>query len=108
MSRFRNLAGLLLATASLTLAGCVTVATGSVGNPYPAPPPAQVEMMPKPPVSDQAQIWQPGHWDWTGGGYAWTAGMWIPQAGHGPNWQEGYWSNPTGVWMWNPARWIRG
>lgn len=97
----------LLAMALLPLTGCV-VGPSVIANPYPAPPPARSEMMPKPPVSEEAQIWQPGHWDWIGGGYAWTAGSWVTQAGHGRHWQEGYWSDRSGAWRWNPAHWLDG
>jgi hypothetical protein len=36
-------------------------------NPYPPVPPLQTETMPLPPVTVTPLIWQPGHWDWTGG-----------------------------------------
>ncbi len=96
-----------LGLASLALAGCVAVATTAYG-PYPAPPPPQAEIIIKPPVSEAALVWQPGHWDWISGGYAWTGGAWVSQAGHGRVWQFGSWSNATGAWVWNPARWIEG
>lgn len=85
------------------LSGCVATATMP-----PLPPPPQAEIVSKPPVSDQALVWQPGHWDQMAGGYAWTPGTWVAQAGHGRLWQEGAWSNITGPWVWMPARWVEG
>jgi hypothetical protein len=93
----------LLLVAALAVAGCVV----GPQNPYPPIPPSRVEVVPKPPVSEDPLLWQPGHWDFLGGSYAWAAGRWVPRGGHGVNWQDGYWtSNPDGRWVWIPAHWI--
>lgn len=42
--------------------------------PYP-PPPARVEIMPKPPREDA--VWIDGEWVWQGGRWAWRAGRWV-------------------------------
>ncbi len=91
-------AGLLL------LGGCVS-ATREVAAPNPAPQ-IPVEIIPKPPVSEQPLIWQPGHWDWSGSTYLWREGAWVPRAGHGTQWQDGYWTNQGGSWVWLPAHWL--
>jgi WXXGXW repeat (2 copies) len=96
---------ILLLAVSLALAGCVST-TRVVTNPYTNPPPVRVEAIPKPPVSEQPLIWQPGHWDWTGDGYAWREGRWVPREGHGTEWQDGYWTNANGTWTWLPAHWL--
>ena len=102
------LLAVLLLAVPIALDGCVAGASVDAYSPYPTPPAPQAEVIPKPPVSEEAQIWQPGHWDWTGGGYAWTSGLWVTQTGHGRNWQEGHWSNRTGAWVWEPAHWLNG
>ena len=76
------------------------------GNPNPPPPPVRTEIIPKPPVSEEPLIWQPGHWDWEGSGYAWRQGEWVKRAGHGTEWQDGYWANQNGTWSWVPAHWM--
>jgi hypothetical protein len=75
-------------------------------NPYPAPPPPRQETIPKPPVTEQQLIWQPGHWDWTGNGYVWREGQYVPLAGHSDKWQPGYWTLQNGTWTWVPAHWL--
>jgi WXXGXW repeat (2 copies) len=88
--------------ACLALASC---ANG--GAPYPPPPPLQAEVIPKPPVTATPLMWQPGHWDWTGSGYTWVPGAYVPAAGHGAMWQQGYWAAaPDGSWVWQPAHWM--
>ncbi|MBV9537624.1 MAG: YXWGXW repeat-containing protein [Acidisphaera sp.] len=95
---------MLAAVATLVLAGCAV--PGPPGpNPYPPPPAILVETIPPPPVSGDPQIWQPGHWDWTGSSYAWSQGLWVSRAAHGSVWQQGYWTPVNGVWTWVPAHW---
>jgi hypothetical protein len=95
---------LFLGAACLALAGCAGQASG---NPYPPVPPLQAETMGKPPVTTTPLIWQPGHWDWTGGGYTWVPGEFVPSAGHGTLWMPGYWARGAdGTWVWQPAHWM--
>ncbi|HET8995087.1 MAG TPA: hypothetical protein VFN42_00320 [Acetobacteraceae bacterium] len=86
------------------LAGCATETT-STGNPYPPVPAPLAEHRPLPPVSAQALMWQPGHWDWNGSGYVWQKGQYVPAAGHGPLFQPGYWAQTPSGWSWQPAHW---
>jgi hypothetical protein len=90
--------------AAVALAGCVSE-TRYVAT-YPPPPPVPAETIPKPPVSEDPLIWQPGHWDWSGSQYTWQQGMWIKREGHGTQWQDGYWSNTGGTSKWVPAHWL--
>lgn len=94
--------------ALLALSACaVPPANMAAGpNPYPMPPAVQIETIPPPPLSADAQIWQPGHWDWTGAAYAWTPGRWVARAGHGAQWQPGYWTVANGAWTWVPPHWV--
>lgn len=104
-SRFNYAAGLIALTAMLTLAGCNTnEMTG--GNPYPPVPNNLQETIPKPPVTSEPLMWQPGHWDWNGSGYIWAQGQFVPAAGHGNMWMPGWWSKTGGGWSWQPAHWM--
>jgi hypothetical protein len=93
----------MLLAGGLGLAGCAT------GNPYPAVPPARAETVPLPPVSGVPQLWQPGHWEWSGNGYTWIAGQWIARDDHSGTWMPGYWAqNPqTESWAWQPGHWVQ-
>jgi hypothetical protein len=89
------------------LAGCAPVPTTPVvaANPFPPVPPPPMEVIPKPPVSAQPLLWQPGHWDWNGSSYAWLPGEYVPASGHAALFQTGYWQQtPTG-WVWVKAHW---
>lgn len=86
------------------LAGCVS-GTVSAINPYPPVPAPLAETMPKPPVTGEVLVWQPGHWDWNGTGYVWATGQYVPAAGHGQLWQSGYWDRTPAGWSWQPAHW---
>ncbi|MBU6498887.1 MAG: YXWGXW repeat-containing protein, partial [Rhodospirillales bacterium] len=67
-----------------------------------APPPKN-EVIPKPPVSEQTQVWQPGHWDWDGSSYAWTPGAWVKRGGHSNQWMDGYWTRNVAP---GPCHWV--
>jgi len=93
----------LLGAICLSVASCVLPPNG----PPPPPPPLQPEVMGKPPVTNTPLIWQPGHWNWTGNGYAWAPGEFVSAGGHGTMWQPGFWAQaPDGTWAWLPAHWI--
>jgi hypothetical protein len=83
-------------------AGCTTI------NPYPPvpPPPPTAEVIPNPPVTDVPLIWQPGHWNWTGTGYAWQPGEYVPRGTHSNMFMPGFWQESPSGWMWVPAHWL--
>ena len=83
------------------LAGCAV--TGA--NPNPPVPDLLPDPKPMPPVSGEPLIWQPGHWNWGGGGYVWAPGQWVPAAGHGALWMPGYWVPSSGGWAWQAPHW---
>lgn len=91
-------------TALGLLAGCAAQPGTSTG-PYPPVPPLMAETLPKPPVTGDALVWQPGHWDWSGSGYLWQPGQYVPAAGHGGLWQPGWWAPMASGWSWQPAHW---
>ena len=86
------------------LAACNPAAT----PPYPPVPALLADPMPKPPVTGEQLLWQPGHWDWNGGGYVWAPGQYVPAAGHGAFWMPGWWDVTNGLWHWEPAHWVAG
>jgi len=65
------------------------------------------ETMPKPPVSAEQLIWQPGHWNWTGSSYVWAPGQFVPMSDQGTNWMPGHWTRGEQGWAWNPPHWTR-
>lgn len=96
----------VMAAAFITLgltAGCTQ--RNAQGNPYPPVPVALSETIPKPPVTAEPLMWQPGHWDWNGSGYVWAPGQYVPAAGHGNMWMPGWWARTAGGWAWQPAHW---
>ena len=99
---------LLLLTTLILLAGCSGSYRRAEANLYPPapPPPHPTEVVPMSPVTEVRLIWQPGHWDWSGGGYAWTSGSFVPLAGHSDQWMDGYWSKVGETWVWVPAHWV--
>ncbi|HTR16183.1 MAG TPA: YXWGXW repeat-containing protein [Acetobacteraceae bacterium] len=98
------LAAALTGLMALALSGCAQQPAPSPGPP--PPPPPRAESIPKPPVTATPLIWQPGHWDWTGTGYAWDQGRWVERAGHGAMWQDGYWQGSGATAVWVPGHWM--
>jgi len=89
-----------LVSITFLLSACATVSAP------PAVPPLRSEIIPNPPVSAIPLIWQPGHWDWTGSGYAWQPGEYIPQGTHSNMFMPGYWQQTSAGWSWIPAHWL--
>ena len=87
------------------LAGCAQQQQVASGNPYPPVPALIHETVPKPPVTSEALMWQPGHWDWNGNGYVWAKGQYVPAAGHGNLWMPGWWAKTPSGWAWQPPHW---
>lgn len=92
--------------AALLLAGCQTVQenTGACQR----PPPSPEESIPKAPLAEYVQIYQPGHWDWDGRNYSWVTGRWIKRTSQSDQWLGGYWDRPVapGPCVWVPAHWV--
>jgi hypothetical protein len=101
MRNFTKPAAALLALS--LIAGCTQSPRGE--NPYPPVPAPVAEIIPKPPVTAEALMWQPGHWDWNGSGYVWAGGQYVPARGHGNLWVPGWWSRSDAGWVWQPAHW---
>jgi WXXGXW repeat (2 copies) len=97
--RYRSITAALIGAAWI-LAGCTTI-----NPPVPVPAP-MAETMPKPPVSAEPLIWQPGHWDWTGNAYVWIPGQYVSAVGHGNRWIGGFWEPTDTGQVWHPAHWM--
>ncbi len=95
---------LLALLCALMLAAC----TQTASPPYPPVPAMLADPRPLPPVTPEALVWQPGHWDWAGSGYVWAPGQYVPATGHGGDWMPGWWSLTDGQWHWEPAHWVGG
>ena len=94
------------ALAPFSALALVACAASSYYQAYPSVPPPQAELVPTPPRSSAPLIWQPGHYDWDGQVFRWTAGRWVGRAGHGTLWQDGYWERHAGAYAWVPAHWM--
>jgi hypothetical protein len=103
--RLLSSCALLLGTA-LLLAGCETVRENTN---CPTIPPLSAEERPKPPVMEEEQIWQPGHWERAGDNYLWREGRWIKREGRSNLWQHGNWvrDRTVGPCRWVPAHWVQ-
>ena len=101
--RFLPAATMLLGL--VLLAGCETVKENTT---CPTIPALRGEVRPKPPVMEEEQIWQPGHWEWTGTNYLWRDGRWIKREGRSNLWQFGNWvrDRTVGPCRWEPAHWV--
>ena len=95
----------LAGVAMLSLAGCSLQQDVAA---CPAPPPRKHEVIPKPPVSEHMQLWQPGHWDYANGGYTWVPGEWVLRGNKSGQWFDGYWTRDAAPspCHWVPAHWL--
>lgn len=103
--RHTRLAAALIAAAAL-LSGCAGPAATPSAPPYPPVPPPRTETIPNPPVTATPLLWQPGSWDWTGAGYVWNPGRYVPRDGHSNLFMPGYWKQTPSGYVWQPAHWL--
>ncbi len=90
--------GLLLA-----LAGSVAAQPPAPAFNYAPVPPPRYEAPPPPPGAQY--IWRPGHWRWTGQGYAWIPGRYLVRQHAWHGWAPGHWVVRGGVWVWVQPHW---
>lgn len=97
----------------LALAGVALLALGACSVQQdvaacPKPPERKAEVIPKPPISEQVMLWQPGHWDYSNGNYIWAPGQWIPRGNRSGQWFDGYWTRDAAPspCHWVPAHWL--
>ncbi len=75
----------------------------------PMPPPApHAELVPPPPAGGP-EVWQPGHWNYTGmvgNPWVWVGGQYVPAPAGSTTWVPGRWAQqPTGGWVWLEGHW---
>lgn len=95
----RRVARLMIVPALVVLAAC------SAGFPPPVPDPMP-ESIPLPPVSAEPLRWRPGYWNWTGTGYSWVTGEYVPQSKAGTMWMPGQWTRSPSGQVWKPPHWV--
>jgi hypothetical protein len=66
-----------------------------------APPADRHEAIPK---SRSGYVWAPGHWEWTGRFYSWTAGSWIVEH-RNQVWVADRWEQVGSQWHYLPGHW---
>jgi hypothetical protein len=71
MRKFTTLAAVL----AVSLLAACTNQPPTDANSFPPVPPLIAESIPKPPVTSEPLMWQPGHWDWNGTAYVWAKGQ---------------------------------
>jgi len=121
-TRGRLAAASLAAAGFLALAGCSSrepqttqvilapPAPTAMPTMAPAPPPLpHAELVPPPPSSAGPQVWQPGHWRYTGmagNPWAWEGGRYLAPPPGAYTWVPGRWSPASdGNWMWTEGHW---
>jgi hypothetical protein len=89
------------------LGGCAAPGPTTASYPYPPIPAPRPEVIPKPPVTATPLLWEPGHWNWTGAGYVWQQGRYVPRGNHNGMFMPGWWrQDPSGTYHWVPAHWL--
>jgi hypothetical protein len=76
----------------------------TVGTEPPHIPPALrvEEVVPAPSTT---HVWIPGHWDWNGHDWVWTAGKWELPPSSSSVWVSGHWEWDGTNWVWVPGYW---
>ena len=83
-------------------AGNVRVGIAIGYAPY-APPQSRHEYIPR--HQSRYDVWQPGHWQWTGHRYRWVPGHYIRAPYRGARWQDGRWDHRGNGYAWTDGRW---
>lgn len=62
---------------------------------------------PLPPISNRAQVMQPGHWNWVDGNYVWEGPAWVLPPHLPPViWTDGFWTPNGGGCAWTPGHFL--
>ena len=70
-----------------------------------APPAAIIETRPPPPGPGPLWYWQPGHWRWDGGRYAWYHGIWVQRPARYREWVAPHWEPHPHGWIFVEGHW---
>jgi hypothetical protein len=96
---------LVAGLAALGAGGAAQAASVRIGigfAPY-GPPPPRHEYVPY--HHGRYDVWQPGHWEWTGHRYRWVSGHYIRAPYRGAQWTDGRWEHRGQGYYWNDGRW---
>ena len=93
----------LLATICMMVGTMLVPLSSFASENFPTePPPAnQAERTPPPQLG---QVWNSGHWDWTGHAYTWRRGAWR-DAMQGFHWVEDRWEKEGEQWHHIAGHW---
>ena len=97
---------LAMLTVAAGLSGAATAAPGQPGaasSPYPPVPQPRSEPMPA--SLGRGRVWEPGHWRWDGGAYAWEPGRSVVRRARYSRFVPGHWVPHRAGWVWMPAHW---
>ena len=65
-----------------------------------------LRLIPKPPMTAEPLMWQPGHWDWNGSGYVWAKGQYVPPPAMAACGCPDGGRAPQSGWSWMPPHWM--
>ncbi len=108
--------------ATLSLIGCVGSTTAPAKSkqlvvqqpsaiiplaPMP-PPPTRAELVPPPPSGALANVWQPGHWRYSGiagSPWSWDSGNYVAVPPGANAWVPGQWQQRDSGFVWREGHW---
>jgi hypothetical protein len=75
-----------------------------------APPPMREEEPPPPPTTTTSitQVWETGHWVWSGSNWEWTHGQYVVRpetVSTTATWQPGHWVQQPNGYIWVEGHW---
>lgn len=71
-----------------------------------APPAPMIETPPPPPIGSREAYWRPGHWNWNGASWVWSAGTYVMPPRSSVVWVPGQWVvQATGGYAWVNGHW---
>ncbi|HWP93036.1 MAG TPA: hypothetical protein VNN20_12655 [Thermodesulfobacteriota bacterium] len=107
----------LVTSTTMLAASCVYRAEERevMGEPVPQPPevarakppyiPPALRVEEAGPTPSTTHVWIPGHWDWNGYDWVWTAGKWELPPSSSSVWVSGHWKWDGVNWVWVPGHW---
>ncbi len=68
-------------------------------------PPPPLPEYDQPPIPEDGDIWTPGYWAWTDGGYYWVPGAWVMAPWVDALWTPPYWEYVGSRYRWHAGYW---
>ena len=70
------------------------------------PPPPRYEVIPVLPRERvELEVWQPGHWRWSGGEHVWVEGLYAPRPRREAVWVPAHYDRRPGGWVFIEGHW---